>query len=131
MLNPTLYLILALVFCNAGFRSPAEEQVAQAKTSVAGTISGKVTVGGKGRAGIVVGLRAAEPGSEPAPRVQATSDADGNYRLGGVAPGRWLVIPMAPAFVVANNSFGSKGKMILVAGDESIDDVDFALVAGG
>lgn len=131
MLKPTLYLLLVLVYCSAGFRSQAEAQVADARKTLGGTISGKVTVGGKPRAGIVVGLRAADQGSQPAPWLKATSDGDGKYRLGGVAPGRWLVIPMAPAFVVASHSFGSTGKMILVAGDESVEDVDFALVSGG
>lgn len=131
MSHPTLYLILGLVICNVGFYSRAETQVGQEAKSLVGTISGKVTVHGKGRAGIVVGLRSADPGFQPGPLLKATSDQDGNYRLGGVNPGRWLVIPIAPAFVVANHSFGSTGKMILVAAGESIDNIDFALVGGG
>src|SRR2546423_1653444 len=131
MFHPTLYLILGLAICNVGLCSRTETQVAQEAKSLVGSISGKVTVHGKGRAGIVVGLRSADPGFQPGPLLKATSDEDGNYRLGGVNPGRWLVIPIAPAFVVANHSFGSPGKMILVAAGESIDSIDFALVGGG
>lgn len=128
MFHPILYLTLGLVFCNIGFHLRED---AQETKSLVGTISGKVTVHGKGRAGIVVGLRSADPGFQPGPLLKSTSDEDGNYRLGGVNPGRWLVIPIAPAFVVGNHSFESTGKMVLVAAGESIDSIDFALVGGG
>lgn len=131
MFHPTLYLILGLVFCNVGSYSRAQAQVAQETKSNVGTISGKVTVHGKGRAGVVVGLRSADPGFQPGPLLKATSDGEGNYRLGGVNPGRWSVVPIAPAFVVGNHSFESTGKMVLVAAGESIDSIDFALVGGG
>lgn len=134
MLHPIRFLILGLVISSVGFYSSAGAQLAPAKKRVAGAISGKVTIHGKGMAGIVVGLRSSEAGSEPGSLWKVKSDEEGNYGFNGVAPGRWLVIPFAPAFVVANsspNSFGSTGKMVVVAASESVDGIDFTLVAGG
>jgi hypothetical protein len=134
MLHPVRFFMLGLVIGSLGFYSKAAAQLAPLEKNPAGTISGKVTIHGKGTAGIVIGLRAADPGSRPGLLVKVTSDEEGNYRFSGVASGRWLVIPFAPASVVASsslNSFGSKGKMIVVAAGESVDGIDFTLVGGG
>lgn len=134
MLHPIRFFILGLVICSIGFYLSAAAQLAPAEKNPTGTISGKVTIRGKGKAGIVVGLRTADAGSRPGSLVKVTSDADGNYRFSGVASGRWLVVPFAPASVVVNtslNSFGSKGKMIVLAAGESVDGINFTLVGGG
>jgi len=132
MFYPAQYLIaLALVIGNVGFLSVAEAQVARNKKSLLGTISGKVTFQGKGIAKVVVGLRPGDPGFQPGLLLKSTTDEDGNYRLTGISPGPWLVMPFAPRFVVANYSFGATGKMIVVEPGESVDGMDFDLLGGG
>lgn len=121
---------LALVISSGGFFSSAEGQVDQAKRSV-GSIAGKVTVKGKGRAGIIVGLRPVDSGFPPRQLLKAISDEAGNYRFEGVGPGRWLVMPYAPTSVVVHYPFASTGKMIVVAARESVDGIDFDLLGGG
>jgi hypothetical protein len=122
---------LALVISNVGFLSIAEAQLTQTKKSLPGTITGKVTLQGKGAPGIVVGLRSGDPGFRPGLLMKATTDQEGNYRLTGISAGSWLVMPFAPRFVVANYSFGATGKMIVLAPGESIGGMDFALLGGG
>lgn len=127
MLHSILYFVLGLVIFNVGYYSRAEAAVAQSKRSLLGVISGKVTIHGKGRAGILVVLRPADPGSQPGPLLKAKSDEDGNYRLSGIAPGRWFVIPFAPAFAIG----GSAAKLIVVAAGENVAGIDFNLSGGG
>lgn len=131
MFNPARYLIaLAFVLSNVGFHSIAEAQVAQAKKSLLGTISGKVTFQGKGVPRIIVALRR-ESVLQPGLVLKSTTDEDGTYHLTGISSGPWFVMPFAPRFVVANYSFGATGKMIVVEPGESVDGMDFALVGGG
>ena len=59
------------------------------------------------------------------------TDFDGNYRLEGVAPGHYVVMPIAPAFVVTDYSFRSIGKTIVIGSGEHVEGIDFALTRGG
>ena len=91
------------------------------------TISGKVTVGGKGLQGVVVGLVIAEQyGSFRPTRFRATTDEDGNYRITNVPPGNYAVVPASPAYVA------SEGRKSLIVGkNETVENVDIALEQGG
>jgi len=60
------------------------------------------------------------------------TDDEGNYRLAGLAAGRFTITPIARAFVVAaNDTFKQPGQTANVAENESITKIDFALVRGG
>jgi hypothetical protein len=63
MLHPVRFLMLGLVIGSIGFYSSAVAQLAPVEKNPSGTISGRVTIHGKGSAGIVVGLRTADAGS--------------------------------------------------------------------
>lgn len=95
-----------------------------------GTITGKVTIKGKGAPGIIVALRQSErtmPGREySGPR--GVTDDDGNYRIANVAPGSYRVVPVAKAYITADES--ESGKLLIVNKGDTIEHIDFALVRG-
>ena len=88
---PVLFLLSAIVSANA--------QPAAAKAPRA-TISGKVTIGGKGVSGVVVGLAIATPSSSTqVTRFRGVTDEDGNYRIKNLPPDTYQVLVAAPAYV--------------------------------
>src|SRR6185295_6017690 len=65
-----------------------------------GSISGRVTLKGKGVFGVAVALRKNEPGWNAYERVpRAMTDQDGFYRLTNLVAGTYEVRPIVPAFV--------------------------------
>jgi len=70
-------------------------------------VSGRITIHGKGKGGVAVGLRPQQFGPQQGPIFKATSDPDGNYRIADVPAGNYLIGPIAPAFVAPDmTSFG-------------------------
>ena len=99
---------------------------AQAQTA---SISGKVTIKGKGAGGIVVVVSQDKySGGWERSRNRATSDADGNYRIANLPAGNYYVSTLAPAFVIEKEQ---SRPLLVVAAGENLRDVDFALVRGG
>lgn len=96
------------------------------------SVSGRVTIGGKGAAGITVVAEVTDSPIDNRTVAKTTTDDEGNYRLAGLATGRFTITPMARAFVVAaNDTFKQPGQTVNVAENESITKIDFALVRGG
>lgn len=95
-----------------------------------GSVSGRVTIKEKSAAGVVVSLRKTEF-MNPYERAQrATTDHDGFYRIANVAPGNYEITPSAPAFVLADVT-EPRGRTVLVAEDENIENINFNLMRGG
>jgi hypothetical protein len=128
-------LLIVLGLCCVFQQVPASAQTTpQTRTARAstGSISGQVTIHGKGKAGIVIGLRSGEFGAQQGSALKGTTDAQGNYRISDVPAGNYMVAPMAPGFVMSDqNSFGERGKALLLAEGESVENIDFSLVRGG
>jgi 5-hydroxyisourate hydrolase-like protein (transthyretin family) len=124
---PVPAIISALLLCCACFCQRANSQTA--KTDSKATISGKVTLKGKPAPGVVVGLHLSEPGQFD-PTFKATTDQDGKYRIAEVPQGKYVIAPVAPAFVIANvNNLG--GQSVIVNEGENIEGIDFDLIRGG
>lgn len=134
MISPTRCLIvLALVLGCADLHSQASSQTKPIKKVPAGSISGRITLQGKGKAGIVVGLGTGQGGPQAGPLFKATTDADGNYRITEVPAGFYHVAPMAPNFVVPDvnmNPYGPRGKALELAEGEIVEDIDFSIARG-
>ena len=119
--------------------SNPQSQTESVKKANAGTISGKVTIKGKGAQGVPIILRADEYIDRlNGPLQTVTSDQDGNYQIRSVVPGAYRVVPMAPTFVVEGetslpfrNAMKPNGKAVLVGERETVSNVDFALTPGG
>src|SRR5688500_17357905 len=66
-----------------------------------GSISGRAMLRDAPAAGISIGLASAgNPAPRHSPLIKAITDESGRYTLAGVPPGRYGVLPFAPAFVV-------------------------------
>jgi hypothetical protein len=98
-----------------------------AKTSTA-SISGKVTIKGKAAAGIVVGVRLVESTGYLFNRLKAVTDDQGNYKITNIPPGHYQVIAVAPVYIPEDQG---REKTILINKDETVENVDIALVRGG
>lgn len=110
------------------FADQIQAQSSDSKAKPAGSISGRVTVGEKPLPGIAVIATAL---GSTTPNAQATSDADGNYRLNGLRAGQLVVVPAAPLYVLPASSFYSPGRVINLAPNEVVDNIDFKLTRGG
>ncbi len=124
---------LAILFalCCATTSFCAQSQTARAKKSPSGTISGKVTIKGKGTPGIVVTLRAREMNNPyGATSYKATTDQDGNYHIIDVPAGNYQVVTVAPAFVLAEVN-NPQGMSVVLGEAENVEDINFSLVRGG
>lgn len=96
------------------------------------SIAGRVTIGGKGVAGITVAATISSSPIDNRTVARTTTDDDGNYRLTGLAAGRFTVTPIAKAFVVGTSgAYKQPGQSVNVAEKESVTKIDFALVRGG
>jgi hypothetical protein len=133
MSNLTRYVFgLALILGYLGYYSVAQSQTKPIKKTLTGTVSGRVTIKGKGAPGVVVGLRTGESTSQPGPLFKATTDQDGKYRIIDVPAGNYQVGPIAPAFVISDApTYGSRGRGLVITEGEAIDGLDFALLRGG
>jgi Carboxypeptidase regulatory-like domain len=115
-------LVLCPVFCTA--QTPARDSSA--------SISGRVTVGGKGAAGITVVAAMRSSVFDNKTVAKTATDDDGNYRLMALPAGSFTITPIAKAFVAGTGSAHEQpGQLINVAEGESITRIDFAFVRGG
>lgn len=110
--------------------SCAQSTTKQATKVPRGSVSGRVTIKEKGVPGVAIGLRKGDVFNPSEPFVRTTTDQDGFYRIGNLAPGSYSVIPSAPAFVIADIK-DSGSKSVLVGEDENVEGINFALVRGG
>jgi hypothetical protein len=94
-----------------------------------GSVSGKVTIKGKGAPGIVVALHRPSFFNPYESTPRATTDQDGNYKISNVAAGAYQVSFGAVGYVPANNISGFRN--VAVGDGENIENINFALVRGG
>jgi protocatechuate 3,4-dioxygenase beta subunit len=125
----SLFLTGAVLVAAAG---DTRAQTPDAKSKGTGSISGKVTLGGKAAAGIPVAALGNDPNSRRAP--QATTDNEGRYRLFGLPAAQYQVAALAPSLIPAernaNYPYYGAAKTVLLATGESVEDVDLKLVRG-
>jgi protocatechuate 3,4-dioxygenase beta subunit len=121
----------AFLLCAAALRP--SQGFAQTQRGVPATVSGRVTDGEHGLPGITVELMAVDTGMRTSVAARAKSDADGNYRLTNVPPGRYKVIPFAPTYVVQGMNLQEypPGKALNLSAADSVEDIDFRLERGG
>jgi len=125
-------ILLGLALSCAGFPTAASSQTKTQKKTATSSVSGRVTIHGKGAAGITVGIRNWASSAQPSRALKATTDQDGNYRIIDVPAGNYQVSPMAAAYVVLDQfSSGARGKTLLLAEGEDVQNLDFSLVRGG
>jgi protocatechuate 3,4-dioxygenase beta subunit len=123
---------LVLVFTAALLLTIALPLPALAQKEAPATVSGRVADGERGAQGVTVMLVSSDPSQRSRPAARAKTDAEGRFLLTNVAPGRYQILPVAPAYVVAGlgMSYPPGRPLTLLAGDE-VKDIDFQMEAGG
>lgn len=126
-------ILTAVIF----FQSPesALGQSPDLKSKGTGSISGRVTIGGKNAANIVIGAFGNDRGTRR-PAAQATTDSEGRYHLYGLPPAQYQVAPMTTNLVNTEPSSGGNpsfvsGKAVFLSTAESVEDIDLKLARGG
>src|SRR5258705_4254150 len=107
----------------------AQSSTKLAAKSPRNTVSGRVTIKGKGAPGVAVGVRKSDSPNPFEPFLKGVTDQDGFYRISDVPPGSYDVRPSTPGFVSAEPN-GSR-KSLVLAEDENIEDINFSLIRGG
>lgn len=129
---PRYAIILAFVLSCAGFPTKASSQAKTQKKTPTSSVSGRITIHGKGAPGIVVGIRSSDFSQQPPPAFKATTDQEGNYQITNIPPSNYQVSPMAPTYVVVDLVWSTaRGKTLLLAAGEDVQGIDFSLVRGG
>jgi hypothetical protein len=122
-------LVAALVAVVAAVATPAAQSQKQSTSS----ISGRVALDGKSAASIFVTLQPGDWRGNERPVATTTTDREGNYRFGGLAPGSYRVEPYAAGYVFVNpgGETWRPGKLVTIAESESITGIDLTLARGG
>ncbi len=129
---PRYAVISALIFSCAVFRTAADAQTTTPRKAMTNSVSGHITIHGKGAPGIIVSIRNTGFSAQPGPVLKATTDQDGNYRISDIPAGNYQVSPIAPTYVFPEPfSSRARGKMLMLAEGEEVQGIDFSLVRGG
>jgi Carboxypeptidase regulatory-like domain len=107
-------------------KTPSQQQ-----TNRGASISGQVTLHGTPVREAVILVRSSEAGFGSDPVASAKTDADGQYRIVNLTPGRYIIAVRATALTSeVEISRGVRREITLDSG-ETRDKIDFALVRGG
>lgn len=95
------------------------------------TVLGRVTVQGKGKAGIVVGVVTRDFGQQATPSLKGVTDVDGNYQITDIPAGTYQILPLAAGYVLSDfTSFSGPGKALILSEAERAANIDFSLIRG-
>jgi protocatechuate 3,4-dioxygenase beta subunit len=122
-----LSLLIALVVA-AQSLIRVNAQTPDAKPKATAAITGRVTIGDKPAPGVIVAATVLNNQSLVA---QGTSDAEGKYRINGLAAGQITVSAFAPTYVIPQNPIFGMGRVINLSTDETVEGIDFNLARGG
>jgi protocatechuate 3,4-dioxygenase beta subunit len=115
---------------SSAFFAPVQSQTTEKR---AGSITGRIVVGGNPAPGITVMLlRLDSNSSRRTPAANTKTDEEGRYEFKGLAPGSYDIFPSAPELVLPKQGrYGQPGKTVAVDVGEAVVGVDFLVVRGG
>jgi len=128
-----------LLISLAVFNAVAARAQSAATNKASATIAGRVTLDGAGAPGAHVmldphvndGFPRISSGVEQPPALGVVTDAEGRYRITGVAPGAYRVSVFAPVHAIEGERDPlTPGKTINLAEGDNVEGLDFALTRG-
>ena len=126
--------IIAVLFSATVIIAPAQQGASEhgSAKEPTGSISGRITVSGKGAAGVLVNLRSMRFTGQRTDSLKARTDDDGRFRFDRLTAGDYRIVPITPTLVTSNlNLFGQTEIPVNVADGEAVEGINFALVRGG
>lgn len=121
---------LALIASSVNLSSTTQKQRPHSQDESAASIAGRVTLRGEPVQGILV-LAVPNPPAGRERRASARTDADGQYRIANLSPGKYTVVASAPGLASQEGTSGEFGLEIGLDSGDKRDNIDFALVRGG
>ncbi|MFN2576202.1 MAG: hypothetical protein ABR607_00765 [Pyrinomonadaceae bacterium] len=97
------------------------------KPKATSSIAGRVMIGEKPGAGILVAVNVMNTQTVAA---QAVCDAEGKYRINGLAAGQVNVTAFAPTYVLPVTPMNGQGRIVNLSADEALEGIDFKLTRG-
>jgi hypothetical protein len=94
----------------------------------ASTITGRVTVHGRGLSGVVVALWD-EPQQHRS--IIAKTDPDGNYRIANIPVGNYSIAPTSADYVLTENGEPAPPKYVVITSGEAVEALNFEMLRGG
>lgn len=122
-------IVLLMLLCVPVFLRAQPQTRTPVKTP-RGSVSGRVTIKDKPAAGVTVGLRLRTNLFPNDKSFRSITDQEGNYRISNVPAGTYDIMVVAPAYVNPG-VVDVRGKSVIVAEDENVNDINFSLVRGG
>ena len=112
-------------------QSTAQTEPTQAKTAT-GSISGRITAGGKPSAGVSVALRPTQANRTGPTAGQTVTDDDGNFSFQGIKPGSYQVVVLSPDLIAqAGGQGGLPGQSVVLGEVGNVDSINLSLARGG
>jgi Carboxypeptidase regulatory-like domain len=125
--------ILALVLiCSLLTEFTSQAQLKEAKEGTA-TVSGRVTVKGEPAPGVTVVLQPFGMARPPNPGAiaRAKTNENGQFRITGIAAGRYMMMAQAPGLIMPVERMGfPQGRTLYVAEDENVENIEIELKRG-
>jgi hypothetical protein len=126
-----IYLYLVFVCLTGSVLAGTQNQQPVADRN-AGSISGRITVDGKPKAGLVVELLTTITDGPRRPIAKATTNETGKYVLINIGSGTYDVSPSTPTLFGPNQGkSGQSGKSVTIETGEAVRGIDFDLVTRG
>lgn len=132
----SLIVPVVLLWSQYGIFSGLAQSPAKDPSALTGSISGKITLRGKGLSGVIVLVSVARsefylPSSQGAP-YKGVTDEDGKYIVSGMPAGSYNVVPFAPVYVDQEASRGAlRSRLVNLGEGEHLEHIDMALRKGG
>jgi protocatechuate 3,4-dioxygenase beta subunit len=133
-----IFAVIILTVITVCSPASAPGQGSDQKTLSTGSISGRVTVGGKAAANVSVAAYSLEGMNARKVPAKSVTDVEGRYRLTGLPPAQYQVIPITPDLASAEEvpegnmgfMFAPTSRSVTLAAGEDVENVDLNLVRG-
>jgi protocatechuate 3,4-dioxygenase beta subunit len=125
-----LVIALTLLATSVNLSLTDQGQRPGSQDEPAASIAGRVTLRGEPVLGALI-LAIPEPPAGREGPMSAKTNADGQYRITNLPPGKYSIVAQVPGFASQEGAAGEFGREIRLESGDKPDNIDFALVRGG